>query len=119
MVIAMGAVGVVKVAVHQIVHVVTVRHGFVAATRAVHVCSFMSIANVARSACARVRRRHRNHVFVHMIAVRVMQVAIMEVVNVVVVANGHVAAACAVLVVVVRVGCCIAGRHGMLREVRK
>lgn len=52
-------------------------------------------------------------------AVGVVQVAIMEVVNVVVVANGHVTAACAVLVVVVSVGCYIAGRHGMLREVRK
>ena len=116
MVIAMGTVRVVKVAVHQVVHVVTVRHGFVAATGAVHVCWFVPIADVARGACTRVRRRHRNQMLIDVIAVWVMQVAIMEIVDVVVVANGHMAAACAVLVVVVCVSWLIASRHGVLLE---
>lgn len=91
----------VQVAVHQIVHMVAVGHGFVTATGTMHVRRFVPSTDMARGACVRVRRRHRNHMLVDMIAVWVMQVAIMKVVNMTVVANGHMSAACAVLVVVV------------------
>lgn len=117
MIIAMCAVRMVEVAVHQIVHMVAVRHNFVATTWPMYVRRFMTITGVARGACTRVRRRNRNHMLIHVIAMRVMQVTIMKVVHMVVVANGQMSAACAVLVVVMREVCLIAGGHGMLRKV--
>lgn len=117
MVIAVRAVWMVKVAIHQIVHMVAVWHGFVTTTGPMHVRRFMPITGVARGAGARVRRRHCNHMLIHMIAMRVMQVTIMKVVNMVVVANGHMSAPRAVLVVVMGEVCLSAGCHGKLLQV--
>lgn len=55
MVVAMAAVGVVKVPVDQVVHMVAVRNGFVAAIRAVNVRGFVPAAKMARSAPGRIQ----------------------------------------------------------------
>lgn len=54
-VVAMAAVGVVKVPVDQVVHMVAVRNGFVAAIRAVNVRGFVPAAEMARSAPGRIQ----------------------------------------------------------------
>ena len=100
-VVAVIAVGMVQMAVHEIVHVIAVRHGFVAAARAVDVLRFVRTARVTFSAHIRVRRRNFQDMRVVMIAVRMQQMAVAQVIRVAFVFDGGVAALRAVLVVVV------------------
>lgn len=87
--VAMPAMRMVQVPVHQIVHMVAVRNAFVAATGGVDVRLRVCRAGVARRALRRVRHAHRQRVFIHMAGVDVMQVPIVEVVDVAVVRHGE------------------------------
>lgn len=99
----MVAMGVVQVAIDQVVDVVTVGHGFVAAARTVNVAWLMAGAAVRGSASGGIGGAHWDGMLVHMVAVGVVQVAIVQIVDVAVVHDGGVAAARTVLVVVVGV----------------
>jgi predicted ATPase len=103
MIIAVCSVRVMQMAVDQIVHVIAMRHGFVAAAGTVNVIGWMSATVVARRARRGIGCAHWDLVFVHMIAVRMMQVAIVQVVRVPIVLDRGVAAARAVLMIVVSV----------------
>lgn len=103
MVVAVVAVGVVEVAVDQIVDVVAVGHGLVSAAGAVDMAVLVTGAPVFRGASGRVRLADLDHVLVHVVSVGVMEVAVVEVVHVVPVLDGDVAALGAVDVVVVLV----------------
>lgn len=102
-VVAVVAVGVMEVAVDEVVDVVAVGHGLVSAAGAVNMALLVTGAPVFRGASGRVRLVHLDHVLVNVVSVGVVEVAVVEVVHVVPVLDGDVAALGAVDVVVVLV----------------
>src|SRR5258708_20048272 len=90
---------------------VAVRHGLVAAARTVLVAPLMAATIVTGRAGVGIGRAHLDHVFVEMVAVRVMQVPIMEIVHVIAVPDRGVAAARTVLVRVVMMDLLLAVAH--------
>lgn len=100
MVIAVIAVWVVQVTIDQVVDVVAMRYGGVAAARAVGVIRRVTRTAVLRGARGRVSRVDLEDVLVEVPVVRVVEVTVVEVVDVVPVADRRVAAARAVDVVV-------------------
>ncbi|XXV14666.1 hypothetical protein WMF00_43925 [Sorangium sp. So ce1182] len=98
MMVAVPAVRVVQVAVDEEVDVISVRDSGVPASSAVLVLHVMPRARVARGTLLRVLVVHREDVLVNMITMPVMQVAIVQVVDVVTVAYRLVSARLAVLV---------------------
>jgi hypothetical protein len=78
-IITVIAMRMMKVAVDQIVDVIAVRHRFVSAARPVHVACIMGTAGVAWRTLVRIFRAHLKFVLVYMIAMRMMQVTVMQV----------------------------------------
>ena len=117
MVVAMVAVRVVQVAVDQVVDVVTVRDGFVAATGAMDVAGLVAAAFVLGRAAVRVGGRDGDHVLVDVVAMRMVQVAVVQVIDMAVMADGRVAAAGAMGVVMVGVMGQLAFAHDDLLSV--
>lgn len=74
----MIAMGVMQASLDQVVDVVTVRYGLVAAVRAVHVIC----APGSRGAVRRVRGTDSEDVLINMVPMHVMQMAVMNIVNV-------------------------------------
>ena len=95
MVVAVVAVRVVQVANNEVVGVVAMRYGFVSAAGAVYMSRFVAVAVMIWGADVRVGGADGDAVFIDVVAVRVVQVAV--------VLDGGVAAARAVLVCVVGV----------------
>lgn len=98
-VVAVIAVRVVQMPVHEIVHMVAVRHGLVAAAGAVGVRRVVAGTVVLGRALVRVVGRNFDHVLVDVIAMRVMQMAVVQVVDVAAVLPADVLALGAVAVV--------------------
>lgn len=113
----MVAVRVVQVAVDQVVDVVTVRDGFVAATGAMDVAGLVAAAFVLGRAAVGVGGRDRDHVLVDVVAMRMVQVAVVQVVDMTVMPDGRVAAAGAMGVVMVGVMGQLAFAHDDLLSV--
>ena len=93
MIVAMIAVRVMQVAVDQIVDMVTVRDGFMAAAGPVLVTLRMAAASMLRRARVGILGADIEDVFVEVVAVRVMQVTVVEIIHVVAVLHGDVSAA--------------------------
>lgn len=108
----MVAVRVMQVAVDEVVDMVAVRYCFMAATWAVYMAGVVAAAFVLGSASIWVLGADFNDVLVDMVAVRVMEVAIVQVIDVVAVFDGGVAAVFAVLVVMMVVVGKVAVAHG-------
>ncbi len=100
-VVAVVAVRMVQVAVDEVIDVVAIRDGFVAAAGAVNVLLVVAAAGMLGRARGRVAGVDREGVVVDMVAVHVVQVAVVQVVGVALVLHGGVAAARAMLVAVV------------------
>jgi hypothetical protein len=100
----MVAVRVVQVPADEIIDVVSVGHRLVAAARAVPVSGIMTATVVPRRALLRIRGADGDGVLVHMVAVRVVQVPVMEIIDMLRVLNRGVAATRAVLMIVSHVG---------------
>ena len=94
----MIAVRVMQVAIDQVIDVVAVRNRGVAAARAVHVRLRMSAAGVLGRASGRIRAGDLQHVVIDVIAVNVMEMAVVQVVGMPVVRDRDVPAAGAMLV---------------------
>jgi hypothetical protein len=99
-IVAVDAVGVVEVAVHQVIDVIPVRHRLVAAIRAVNVLLVVREAIMAWRTFLGIRRAHLNVMVVHVIAVGVVEVAIVKIVHVAIVLHRRMATVRAVLVAV-------------------
>jgi hypothetical protein len=99
-VVAVLAVRVVEVAVHEVVDVIAMRDRRVPTAGAVHMVLRVAGAGMARRAVGRVRGVDANGALVDVAFVGVVEVPIVEVIDVVTVADGRVAAARAVDVVV-------------------
>lgn len=97
MVITMRAMGEVQMTVDQIVDMVSVRHGLVATVRAVAMAGLMSVAAMGGRASSRVLRGDTEPMFIDMVAVRMVQMAIMQVVDVAVMGDGRMPAVGSVL----------------------
>ncbi|KVK90912.1 hypothetical protein WS93_35200 [Burkholderia cepacia] len=112
MVITVVAMRVMKAAVDQIIDVIAVRYGLVSAPRTVHMTRLMVTA--VRRTFVRIFRADLDLVFIDMIAVRVMQVAIMEIIYMVAMLDCGVTAVRAMLVVMVSMMGFVAGAHAYL-----
>jgi hypothetical protein len=88
----MITVRMVKVAIDEIVDMVAVRDRLVSASRPVHVTRLVSGATVIRCAAIRVLGGHFNDVLVHVIGMRVMQMPVVQVVDMIAVAHRRVPA---------------------------
>ncbi|MDB5041068.1 MAG: hypothetical protein JWN27_1794 [Candidatus Eremiobacteraeota bacterium] len=92
MVVAVRAVLIVEVPVDEVVGVVSVRNGFVAAGRAMFVGVVVGVAAVSAVAVLRIRARDAKDVFVDVRFVDVMEVPVVEIVDVSFVQHGGVPA---------------------------
>jgi len=101
MVVAVVAMLVVQVTFHQIVHMVAVGNRLMATTRPVTMALVMPLARVAGGAGVGIGGAHLDRVLFHATLGLVVQVAVMQVVDMIAVLHRGVPAACAVLVVVV------------------
>jgi hypothetical protein len=108
-IVAVVAVRMMQVSSDEVVDMVSVRHGFVATTGAMLVGRIVGTTSMGRRARGRVRCANRERVLVDSIDLRVVQMAVVEVVSVPVVLHGSMAAAGAVLVCVIGVSLVI--RH--------
>jgi hypothetical protein len=77
----------VQLAIHKVINMVAVRYGFMAAVEAVRVGLPIDAAVVARRAFVRVHHGNLNLMVVDMIAVDVMQMAIVKVIGVAVMSH--------------------------------
>lgn len=111
MIVTVVAVGMMEMAVNQIVDVVTVGHRFVSAAGTVAMAGLMPGAGVIRRAAIGVAIADLQHVLVNVIAVRMVKVSVVKVINVIAVANGGMSAVGAVHVIVIVVVLVIAGGH--------
>jgi len=109
-VVAVIAVRMVQVAVDEIVDVIPVRHRFMAASWSVNVARVVAAA--ARRALVRIFGTHFELMLVYMIAVRMMQMTVMQIINVIVVLDCSMSTVRAMLMVVVSVMWFVAGAHG-------
>lgn len=97
-VVAVIAVRMVQVTVHQVVGVIAVGDSLVAAARTVLVSFLVTAAVMARCAGGRIGRTDRQRMLLDLAADRVVQVAVVQVIDMAIVLDGRVAAVGAVLV---------------------
>ena len=91
----------VQVPVHQVVDVITMRHRGVTTARTMGVSRVMTSAGVRRGAVCRIGRGHRHGVLVHVVAVGVVHVAVVQIVDMTVVLDAWVPTSGSVGVVVI------------------
>jgi hypothetical protein len=84
-IVAMAAMMVVQVAIHQVVYVVPVRYCLMAAVWSVNVFLPVSDTFVGRRALLGIRRAHLNPMILHMSAVLMVEMAIVQIIRVTVV----------------------------------
>ncbi len=102
MIIAVVAVRMVQMPVHEVIHVVAMRYSFVAAVWTMDVVRIVTTAGVRRSTRLGIRVAHWNDVFFDCSAISlVMEVPIVQVVDVPVVFDGRVATAFPMLMIVI------------------
>ncbi|HEU4855105.1 MAG TPA: hypothetical protein VFS89_07450, partial [Nitrosospira sp.] len=87
MIVTMIIVGVMEVPIDQIVDVVAVGDSFMSAIRPVHMFLLVSRAFVGGCATVRIDLRYIYHMFIDMVPVRVMQVAIVQIIDMIAMHN--------------------------------
>ncbi|MCP9448884.1 MAG: hypothetical protein NNA21_02325 [Nitrospira sp.] len=92
MVVAMGSMGEVQMAGNQVINMVAVGNSLMAAGGAMAVARLVTATTMGRRAGNRVLLRDIQTMFVDMIAMEVMQVAVMQIIRVAVMKNGRMAA---------------------------
>lgn len=110
----MVPMGMVQMAVHQIIGVIAVRHGLVAASRPMPVIAIVTRTAMLGRAAVRVVCAHGDHVLVDMIVVRVVQVSVVEIVDVTVMSYGRMAAPWTMLMGMILVNRVIVGHWPLL-----
>jgi hypothetical protein len=107
-IVAMIAMGMMQMPVHQIVDVVAMRDRLVPTARAVLVGALYF-----RRAAGRIARVDADDMLIHVVAMHVMQMAVMQIVDVAVMAHRDVTAVRAVLMRVVGMVLLAASGHGL------
>lgn len=110
-VIAVIAVLVMKATVDEIIGVVIMRNCFVTAARAVNVSLVVADMIDERVAAGRIGCAHLDHMLIDMIAMRMVEMSVVQVIDMVTVLDSQVAAVGAMLMVMVIVMGQIAVRH--------
>lgn len=89
-IVAMIAMWMMQTAIDEIVDVIAVRHGIMAAARAMNM--ILAVADMVRQrpAARRIDRADLDHMLVDVIAMRMMQVSIVKIVDVIAMAHGDV-----------------------------
>lgn len=105
-----------QVAVDEIINVLSVGNGFMAAARSMDMGGIMPRAAVFRRTGSRIGGAYLDDMFVHMIAMRVMQVPVVKVVDMIAVADSRMTAARLMLVVVIEMMRQCAMIHNYLLE---
>jgi hypothetical protein len=105
------AMGMVQMPFDEVVDMIAMRHGLVSAARTMDMARLMASAAVIRRASIRVRLRYLDHVLVYMVPMRMVQMPIMQVVDMVAVPHGGVPATRAVRVGMVGVVRLRTGSH--------
>lgn len=82
MVIAMTVMRVMEVAIDQIIDMLAMRHGFMTAVRSMYMSLRMACALMFRRAAFRIGRGYVYHMLIDMVAVRVVQMPVMQVIDV-------------------------------------
>ena len=100
MIVTVIAVGVVQMSRREGVNMISMWHGFMAATSTVSMCGIVCATVVVRHAIFGIGGGHRDHVLVVVFTVHVVQVAVVKVVCMPIVLNWGMAAAVAVKVAV-------------------
>lgn len=100
-VVAVSIVRMMQMAINQIIHVVAVRNGGVAAVGTVNVLPVVAVRS--QRAFVGVDVADRNGMFIHVVAVRMMQMPVVEIIHVPVVHDGEMPAIFAVDVGMARV----------------
>lgn len=113
MVVAVAIVRVMEVTIHEIVDVVAVRDGRMPAVGTMDMPGIVAVARVVWRTLCRVGAVHVQDMLIHMVAVRMVEVPIVEVVDVVIVRDGSMPTVGPVDVRVIRVNL---ARHGDLQE---
>jgi hypothetical protein len=112
MIITMIAMRVMQMTLYEIIRMVAVWHGLVAATRSVFVIRIVPAATMVRGAAIGIGGTHCNDMLVNMIVMWVMQVAVVEIIGVAVVANRNVAAALSMSMGMIGVNGMVVRSHG-------
>jgi hypothetical protein len=97
-VVAVGIMRKVEVAVDEIIQVISVRNGFMAATGPMAMTRLMCLTTMSGRAGDRVRRAHGEDMLIHMVFMQVMKVPVVQVILMVLVVDDTVAAMRPVLV---------------------
>lgn len=118
MVVAVVAVRMVQMPVHQVVDMITMRHRLMAAARTMDMVCGMSTAVMFGRADVRIRRAHCDDMLVDMIPVRMVQMTIVQVIDMALVHHRGVTTARSVLMGMVRMVRFVASRHGHLLKFR-
>jgi hypothetical protein len=92
MIVAMAVMRVVKMAPDQIIHMVSVGHGFVTAVRAVYMPLRVTFAFMSRSTVLGIGFTDIYDMLIDMVAERVVQMAIMKVADMIIVSDASVTA---------------------------
>jgi hypothetical protein len=111
----MAVMDVMQTAIHQVVDMITVGHGFMTAIGSMDVVGPMAAA-LAMGAVIRVGGIDLQDVLVHVIAMHVVQMAVVQIVDMASVLDGGMATVRTVLVAVMRVMPVVAGGHGVTPE---
>jgi len=90
-IVTMRSVWMVQVPLHQVVHVISVRHGLMSAVGPMDVIGLVRSAVVARCASILVASACLHLVFINVVSVNMVQMAVMEIIGVAVVLDGRVA----------------------------
>jgi len=96
MVVAMVAMRMMEASIHQVVHMAAMRDGGVAAIGAMNMLRCAFGGGKAGSALVRIGGTDGNRVFIHMVPVRMMQMAVMKIIHMPFVLDGGVSASRAV-----------------------
>ncbi len=103
MIVAVIPVWMMQATIDQVVDVIAMRNRLVTAPGPMHMAGLKTGTAMLRRAAVRIAVGYLDHMLVDMIAVRMVQVTVMKVVDVVAVPNGDMTAPGAVLVVMVGV----------------
>jgi hypothetical protein len=109
--VAVISMGVMEMVPDEVVDVIAVRHALVTAVVGVCVLGVVLFAAMIRRTVLGMRRVDLDHVLIDVIAVRVMQMAVVQVVDVVAVLDGGVPAARPVLMGMLGVNLMVAHGH--------
>lgn len=93
----MAVMRMMKTAVDEKIDMIAMRHGLVSTPRPMDMARFVTRMCVFRSAMVRVDGAYFNDMFIHMIFVRMMEMAIMQIIDVVAMANRNMATSRSVL----------------------